>query len=229
MGADLLMGGDLRITARKPTAMDLWTYENQARSRGYRRIVGVDEAGRGPLAGPVVAAAVVLPDDFMPDGVKDSQTPIAAARERAFDRIMAEATAVGVGITEPEVIDRINILRATHLSMKAALEDLDCAFDFILVDGLAVEGLPSESLAIVGGDGRSVSIGAASIVAKVTRDAIMVELDAMYPDYGFASHKGYCTKKHLSALDRLGPCPCHRKSFAPVAERISNCRLPGLG
>ncbi len=208
--------------------MDPWTYENQARSQGYRRIVGLDEAGRGPLAGPVVAAAVVLPEEFTTDGVGDSKALTAAARERAFDRIMAEATAVGIGITGPEVIDRINILRATHLSMKAALDDIGSAFDFVLVDGLAVAGLPSESLAIVGGDARSVSIGAASIIAKVTRDAIMVEIDARYPGYGFTSHKGYCTKDHLSALDRLGPCPCHRVSFAPVAERISNCRLPGL-
>ena len=208
--------------------MNPWTYENQARSQGHQRIAGLDEAGRGPLAGPVVAAAVVLPEDFTTDGVGDSKALSATARKRAFDRIMAEAAAVGIGITGPEVIDRINILRATHLAMKAALDDIGSAFDYILVDGLAVAGLPAESLAIVGGDARSISIGAASIIAKVTRDAIMVELDADYPYYGFASHKGYCTKNHLDALDRHGPCPCHRKSFAPVAERISNCRLPGL-
>jgi ribonuclease HII len=209
--------------------VDLWAYEKEAQSRGYMRVVGLDEAGRGPLAGPVVTAAVILPHDFDLKGIGDSKALTPRQREKAFARILAEVKAMGIGVIGPEVIDDINILRATHVAMRAALDDLDAAFDFILVDGLAVPGLPTESMPIVGGDAKSASIGAASIVAKVTRDRIMRELDAEYPQYGFASHKGYCTHDHLRALEEHGPCPCHRRSFAPVAERIANCRLPGFG
>lgn len=208
-------------------AVDRWAFENEARELGYKRIAGLDEAGRGPLAGPVVAAAVVLPPDFDPKGIRDSKTLSPAARETACRRVMAEALGVGVGVVGPEVIDEINILRATHAAMRSALEDL-AAFDFVLVDGLPVGGLPAPSRAIVGGDSRSVSIAAASIVAKVTRDRIMLDYHRAYPDYDFASHKGYGTREHLAALDRCGPCPAHRRTFAPVAERIANCRLPGL-
>jgi len=209
--------------------VDLWAYEREAQSRGYRRVVGLDEAGRGPLAGPVVTAAVILPRDFNLDGIGDSKALTPRSREKAFERIVAEAECVGIGIVGPEVIDDVNILRATHAAMRAALDDIGAVFDFILVDGLAVPGLPTDSMPIVGGDAKSASIGAASIVAKVTRDRIMEKIDAEYPQYGFASHKGYCTHEHLRALDEHGPCPCHRKSFAPVAERMANCRLPGLG
>lgn len=218
--------------------MDPWYYENQARLDGYQSIAGVDEAGRGPLAGPVVAAAVVLPDPstlrqaqgsgFDPRGIHDSKKMSPSAREKAFARITSEALAFGVGIVDPATIDEINILRATHRAMRAALNDLGAVFDFILVDGLAVPELPAPSRAIVAGDSLSVSISAASIIAKVTRDRIMLELHEQYPDYGFASHKGYGTKEHIAAIDRCGPCPCHRKSFSPVSERIANCRLPGL-
>lgn len=204
-----------------------WTYEDQARSDGYKIVVGLDEAGRGPLAGPVVAAAVVLPDGFDINGIDDSKKLSAKARENACKRIVAEC-AYGVGIIGPEVIDEINILRATHRAMNAALDDLSAAFDFILVDGLAVPGLPKPSRAIVKGDSLSVSISAASIVAKVTRDAIMVEMDKQYPQYGFAGHKGYGSKKHIEAIMQIGPCPCHRMTFAPISERTANCRLPGL-
>lgn len=207
---------------------DRWFFENEAREQGYERVVGLDEAGRGPLAGPVVAAAVLLPLGFDCEGIADSKCIAPAKRARVFDRILAEAAAVGVGIVGSETIDEINILRATHKAMQAALNDLGAAFDMVLVDGLPVPGLPEASRAIVKGDSKSVSIGAASIVAKVTRDRIMLELDREYPGYGFASHKGYCSREHLDALDRLGPCPCHRRSFAPVYERIAACRLPGL-
>lgn len=207
--------------------IDPWAYEKQAWAEGYVHIAGLDEAGRGPLAGPVVAAAVVLPDGFDIDGIGDSKAMTARAREMMFERITSEA-AYGVGIIEPEVIDRINILRATDAAMRAALKELGAAFDFILVDGRPVPELPGPSRAIVKGDSLSVSIGAASIVAKVTRDRIMVELDSKYPEYGFAGHKGYGCKSHLAALNEFGPCPCHRRSFGPVAERIMDCRLPGL-
>lgn len=205
-----------------------WTFEEQARADGYGVIAGMDEAGRGPLAGPVVAAAVILPMDFDPTGVNDSKMMTAAAREKMFARIISEALAYGVGIIGPEVIDEINILRATHRAMRAALNDLGVVFDFILVDGRAVPELPKPSRAIVKGDSKSVSIAAASIIAKVTRDRIMVEIDGLYPEYGFAGHKGYGSKLHMEAINRLGPCPCHRKSFSPIAERKANCQLPGL-
>lgn len=208
--------------------IDPWAYEKQAWEQGFTCVAGVDEAGRGPLAGPVVAAAVVLPRGFDAGGIGDSKAMTAKARERMFERITAEAS-FGVGIVGPDVIDTINILRATHAAMRAALEELGAASDFILVDGRPVPDLPARALAIVKGDALSVSIGAASIVAKVTRDRIMVELDGQYPEYGFAGHKGYGSRSHVAALDAHGPCPCHRRSFAPVAERIANCRLPGLG
>ena len=209
--------------------MDNWAYEKQARLEGCTRIVGLDEAGRGPLAGPVVAAAVLLAPDSDATGINDSKTLSPMTRERLFHRIMSEAEAVGIGVIGPEVIDRVNILRATHIAMKAALDDLGADFDFVLLDGLPVAGLGVRSLPIIRGDSKSVSIAAASIIAKVTRDNIMTELDGTYPQYGFASHKGYCTAAHLSALDRHGPCPCHRRSFAPVSERVHSCCLPGLG
>jgi len=205
-----------------------WTYEQQARAEGYEIIVGLDEAGRGPLAGPVVAAAVVLPAGFDASGIRDSKIMTAKAREKMYARITSEAVAYGVGIIGPEVIDEINILRATHLAMRTALEDLGLGFDYILVDGRPVPDLPRPSRAIVKGDSLSVSIGAASIIAKVTRDSIMVEMDRLYPEYGFAGHKGYFCKSHIEAIDRQGPCACHRKSFSPISERIANCRLPGL-
>ncbi len=204
---------------------DPWKYEKAAGCRGFRSVAGVDEVGRGPLAGPVVAAAVVLPEGFDAEGVRDSKRLSERSREIVCERIMCEAIGVGVGIVAPEVIDEINILRATCKAMKAALDDLSAAFDFVLVDGLSVSGFGVPSMAVVKGDNKSVSIAAASIVAKVTRDRIMVGLDSEFPDYGFASHKGYGSKLHLEALDRYGPCPCHRMTFAPVRERAAQCRL----
>lgn len=206
---------------------DPWAYEKQAWANGYARVAGVDEVGRGPLAGPVVAAAVVLPEGFDSEGIDDSKALTPAARERMFQRITAEAV-FGVGVIGPEIIDEINILRATYAAMRAALDQIGAAFDFILLDGRPVPDLQAKSLAIVKGDSLSVSIGAASIVAKVTRDRIMVEIDKDFPEYGFAGHKGYCSRVHLAALEKYGVCPCHRKSFAPVAERMLMCRLPGL-
>jgi ribonuclease HII len=207
---------------------DIWTYENHARIMGHKAIVGLDEAGRGPLAGPVVAAAVILPDGFDPTGVDDSKRLTPTKREMMFGKITKEAAAVGVGIVEPGEIDRINILCATHLAMRMAVEDLGIPCDYVLVDGLPVSGLGAPSLAIVKGDSKCVSIGAASIVAKVTRDRIMVALDRQYPGYGFAKHKGYGCRSHIDAINRLGPCPCHRMSFSPISERNKNCLLPGL-
>lgn len=207
---------------------DLWVYEKRAWENGFTRVVGVDEVGRGPLAGPVVAAAVVLPRDFGCEGIRDSKALTPKSRETAYDRIAQNALSIGIGIISPEIIDKINILQATHAAMKAALTQMGAVFDFILVDGLPVRNLPTESLAIIKGDTLSVSICAASIIAKVTRDRIMLQIDQEYPQYGFANHKGYSSSEHIAAIKAHGPCPYHRMTFARVRERIENCCLPGL-
>jgi ribonuclease HII len=181
-------------------------------------VAGVDEAGRGPLAGPVVASAVILPPRIRLSGVNDSKQLTAAAREAAYEVVVRKALAWAVAAVEVERIDCINILRATHEAMAAALQALDPAPDGALVDGLPVQGLPCPHQALVDGDALCTSIAAASIIAKVTRDRLMCELDARYPGYGLAQHKGYGTREHLRALRELGPSPCHRRSFRPVAE-----------
>lgn len=182
-------------------------------------MAGVDEAGRGPLAGPVVAGAVILPvlaEELT--GLNDSKQLTAAKRERLFLALLeCEQAVCSVGVASVEEIDRFNILRATHLAMARAVEGLACVQ--ISPGGwIAVKGLPVPHRAIVKGDGRSLSIAAASVLAKVTRDRMMTEADASYPQYGFAKHKGYGTKAHMEALRRHGPCPLHRRSFAPVSQ-----------
>lgn len=181
----------------------------------YRCVAGVDEAGRGPLAGPVVAAAVVFPDRVCPDGVADSKSLTAAQREAAWHHIVSCA-AWAVGAAEPDEIDRLNILRATHLAMRRAVEGLPTPPDFLLVDGLPAHGLPAPCRFLVKGERQSASIAAASIVAKVTRDRLMMAWHEQYPAYNFARHKGYGTPEHLRALAKHGPCPLHRQSFSPV-------------
>lgn len=206
-------------------------HEREAWSQGYLTLAGVDEAGRGPLAGPVVAAAVVIPRDVLEaehtrlfSGIADSKTLTAKRRESLFARLSEESSvARGVGLADVAEIDSLNILRATHLAMKRAVEALDRAVDLILVDGRPVPGLPFASRAIVKGDAQSLLIAAASIVAKVTRDHLMDELDRQYPRYGFARHKGYGTAEHLAALREWGPTPVHRRSFAPVAAVQRPC------
>ncbi|HEX5322298.1 MAG TPA: ribonuclease HII [Capsulimonadaceae bacterium] len=201
------------------TTADLWANERVLLAEGCRLIGGIDEAGRGPLAGPVVAACVILPVDFSPEGIDDSKKLTEAQRETAFERIERQALAVGVGLVSPEEIDRINILRATHLAMRLALETLGATPDALLVDGLPVPGLACERvLALVGGDGLSISIAAASIVAKVTRDRLMRERHSDFPLYRFDKNKGYSSAFHLAALAEHGPCPLHRRSFAPVGQ-----------
>lgn len=198
--------------------------EHAALESGVFCIAGVDEAGRGPLAGPVVAAAVVFPADCLwgepeaiIEGINDSKTLSAKKRQVLLEQIKAfPGILIGVGKCSPKEIDRINILRATHLAMRKALDNLAELPELALVDGLPVPGLPVPSRSMIKGDSRSFSIASASIVAKETRDAIMVKMDKKYPGYGFAAHKGYGTRRHLEALKRLGPCPIHRKSFKPV-------------
>lgn len=211
-------------------------FERQAWEQGYRRLAGVDEAGRGPLAGPVMAAALVFERGFLESEqygllaeVNDSKRLTSSQRDDLFALLTGTAGVVySVGIATVGEIDTCNILRATHLAMNRALAGLADPADFILVDGLPVPGLPCPSQSIVEGDGRSLSIAAASIIAKVTRDRLMLEIDRLYPGYGFARHKGYGTKAHLRALLEYGPCPEHRHSFRPVQEviRMRSAGLP---
>jgi ribonuclease HII len=201
-------------------------WERTLRRLGYRCIAGVDEAGRGALAGPVVAAAVVLPDAFSSVGIDDSKRLTPAQREEAFERIMAGASAVAIGIASHDEIDRINILEATKHAMQQAVATLQPPPDFLLVDGAAL--LCSWPVwGLIKGDRRALPIAAASIIAKVTRDRMMTLYDGQYPDYGFALHKGYGTPEHLSQLRRLGACAIHRNSFQPVmlAGRAPEARV----
>lgn len=198
-----------------------FTIELQAMREGSKLVAGIDEAGRGPWAGPVVAAAVVLDPTSIPDGLNDSKRLTEARREALFAPIMASAK-VGIGIAEVERIDRDNILQATFWAMAQALEQID-GVALALVDGNRAPKLPCPVQTIVAGDARSLSIAAASIIAKVTRDRIMLAHDATYPLYGFARHKGYGTAQHQEALKRLGPTPLHRRSFAPVAALLAQC------
>lgn len=198
--------------------------ERSARLAGCRCVAGIDEAGRGALAGPVVAACVVLPPDYIPTGVDDSKKLSPAERARCFDIIVSSAIGIGVGCISCDVIDRINILRATHEAMRQAVANLPTGVcpDLALIDGLPVLPFPITQRSIVGGDGKSASIAAASIIAKVTRDRMMCELDARHPQYQFAIHKGYGTRAHLDAIIEHGPCSEHRRSFRPVANMASD-------
>ncbi len=199
-------------------------FENEARKLGCFSIAGIDEAGRGPLAGPVVAAAVILPfDSIIPSGINDSKKLTAKQRIKIFDEIKSQKNILwSVGIVSAEIIDQINILQATWLAMKEALLNLNEKVDFCLVDGLPVKGLPVKHQAIVKGDSRSASIAAASIVAKETRDLLMLDFAKIYPEYAFEKHKGYGTKIHLDSLNKYGACPIHRRSFEPVRIAVNN-------
>ncbi|MDE2861127.1 MAG: ribonuclease HII [Chloroflexota bacterium] len=208
-------------TAPQPPTFD---EETALRRLGNRVVAGVDEAGRGPLAGPVVAGAVVIPPDLRAPWIgrlRDSKQLSASRRAELYACIRDSGVGWAAGVVSNEEVDRLGIASATREAMLRALGSLPSRPDFVLVDGLPVDldGLPAKAL--VGGDGRCMSIAAASIVAKVTRDAIMLEEHARYPDYGFDSNKGYPTPAHLEQLRRLGPCPIHRRSFAPVHEAMS--------
>ena len=196
--------------------MPMRIFEHDAQARGYRLIAGVDEAGRGPLAGPVVSAAVVLPADFECKDITDSKKLSEKKREALFPFIQENALAFGVGIADHKEIDRINILQAALLSMKRAVEALSPKPDYLLIDGKFTIDSPLDQEAIVKGDSKSLSIASASILAKVTRDRIMKELAVQYPEYGFDRHKGYPTKAHKEAILANGPCPVHRQSFRGV-------------
>ena len=199
--------------------------ENAARRRGAARIAGLDEVGRGPMFGPVVAAAVILPKGCSLQGLTDSKQLTEKQRNEFDAAIRAEAVAWAIAAVDADTIDRINIRRASLLAMRMAVEQLAVAPDYVLPDYLLIDGRdtidwPCAQQAVIKGDARSVSIAAASVLAKVHRDRLLVELDAVYPGYGLARHKGYCSPEHLEALRRLGPTPLHRKSYAPVAQRM---------
>lgn len=193
--------------------------ERSLRDRGVRYAAGVDEAGRGALAGPVIAAAVILPDDVMITGLDDSKRLTPARRDVLYDKITDLATAVGVGRSDASVIDTVNIRRANLLAMKEAVEALSPAPGHLLIDGIDTIDWQGPQTTVVGGDAHSVSIAAASIIAKVTRDRIMVACDPDFPEYGFARHKGYGTAAHLSALEAHGPSTVHRRSFLRKRRR----------
>lgn len=190
-----------------------YEYEKQALENGFKLVCGIDEAGRGPLCGPVCAAAVILPYGFEIEGINDSKKLSEKKREVLYDVITKNAVAYSVAMTDAKTIDEINILQATFLAMRNAVNTLSIKPDFALIDGNQKPGLDIEQLTVVKGDAKSISIAAASILAKVTRDRYMKELDEKYPQYFFAKHKGYGTKLHYEMLEKYGLCPEHRKTF----------------
>jgi len=188
-------------------------YETEAYNSGYRLVAGIDEAGRGPLAGPVVAACVMLPEGCLIEGVNDSKKLSAAQRDKLYDVIIEKAVSFGVGIIDEKCIDEINILNATKLAMKQAVDELKPRPEILLIDAVKLENVNIPQMSIIKGDALSISIAAASIIAKVTRDRIIDEADNVYPLYGFKKHKGYGTAEHINAIKKYGLCPIHRISF----------------
>lgn len=204
------------------TEMDPYQYDESIRKDGFSVIAGIDEAGRGPVAGPVVAAAVILPEDFRIEGIRDSKKIPKKEREELFWAILLNALDIGIGIVDSHVIDRINILRATRQAMHNAAMDLTNNIsgkpDIILIDALTIPSIKIKQMPIIKGDAKSASIAAASIIAKVVRDGIMLKYHSIYPQYEFDRHKGYATKAHLDKIKKYGPCPIHRKSFQKVMD-----------
>ncbi len=199
--------------------MPTFEYEEKARQNGYRFICGCDEAGRGPLCGPVVAAAVILPEGLIIEGLDDSKKLTEKKREKLYDVIIEKALSYAICEASPEEIDEINILNASMLAMRRAVAALDIPADFALIDGNCSRGFEIPTETVVGGDKKSYSIAAASILAKVTRDRQCLELDREYPEYGIAKHKGYPTKDHMDKVREIGPAPIYRKSFLKFLEK----------
>ena len=199
-------------------ACDPLSFERSARASGFTCIAGLDEAGRGPLAGPVVAAAVMLPEGLLIPGLTDSKRVTEQERERLFGVIQGQSVCYGIGIVDERTIDEVNILQATVIAMERALGSLLPRPDYLLIDALTLPRISIPQNPLIRGDYRSHSIAAASILAKVTRDRLMLELHEKFPQYNFQKHKGYGTREHLSLLRKYGPCEAHRRSFQPVAE-----------
>lgn len=201
--------------------MDLYQYERELYKNGIKYIAGVDEVGRGPLIGPVVSACVVLRENFIPEGLTDSKKLSEKKRDMFYDIIMKNALGVGIGIVDACEIDKINIYEASKKSMILAIENCNCKIDHVLIDAMKLDiNIPSTS--IIKGDAKSISIAAASVIAKVTRDRMMYELDKKYPMYGFKDHKGYPTKKHVDALNKYGLIEGYRKTYGPVKDYINS-------
>jgi len=206
--------------------IDLYEYENELYNKGYNYIGGIDEVGRGPLIGPVVTACVVLPKDFVLEGLTDSKKLTEKKREQYYDYIIEHAVSYGIGIVSPERIDEINIYEATKEAMYMAYNEANkkIKIDYILIDAMPLD-LEIPNTSIIKGDSKSISIAAASVVAKVTRDRMMYELDKKYPEYGFGSHKGYPTKKHIEAINKYGLIEGYRKTYGPVKEVIERNKV----
>ena len=202
---------------------DLLKYEKDLYKNGVNLIAGVDEVGRGPLVGPVVAAAVILPINYHLDGLNDSKKLTEKKRERFYDILMREAIAIGIGEASAKEIDEINIYQASKLAMMRALKNLKIKPEHVLVDAMPLKEIDIPSTSIIHGDALSLSIAAASVIAKVTRDRMMIELDKKYPEYGFAQHKGYPTKKHLEVLQKYGVLDNYRFTYGPVRDLINSC------
>ena len=202
--------------------VDLYKYENELYDKGIEYIAGVDEVGRGPLIGPVVTACVILPKGFILDGLTDSKKLTEKKRDLYYDYIMENALSVSVGIMDNDVIDEVNIYEATKLAMYQAINNSKITPEHVLIDAMKLEKLEMDSTSIIKGDSKSISIAAASVIAKVTRDRMMYELDEKYPVYGFKKHKGYPTKAHVEAIEKYGILPSHRKTFNPVTKHVKH-------
>lgn len=199
----------------------MFSYERQVWAMGYSLVAGLDEVGRGPLAGPVVAAAVILPNELVLPGIEEVRRLTGKKRQDLYAQVKESALGIGVGMVHPDGIDEANVMMATYKAMVKAVQNLPVAPDYLLIDSLHLPGVTQPQAPIAAGDSQSCSIAAASLVAKVTRDDYMVEMDKLYPQYGFASHKGYGTLEHREALERYGPCPIHRKTYGSVREIMS--------
>lgn len=192
---------------------EMWFFENEKKLDGYKLVAGVDEAGRGPLAGPVFAACVILPDVCVINGINDSKKLSEKKREMLFDEITEKAIAYSIASIDEKIIDEVNILNATHMAMNKAVSEMSVKPDYVLIDGNSIKNMTTPHQTIVKGDAKSISIAAASILAKVARDRFICEIADKYPEYEFKKHKGYGTKVHTDALKKYGPCEIHRKSF----------------
>ncbi|MGE5615076.1 MAG: ribonuclease HII [Bacillota bacterium] len=203
-----------KISAREKKRLEeMSKYEKEAYLKGFRYVAGIDEAGRGPLAGPVVAACVMLPEGCLIEGLNDSKKLSPSKRKSLYDIIMERAVSVGIGIVDEKYIDNMNILNATKLAMKKAIDQVDPKPDLLLIDAVKLPDMDILQVPIIKGDSLSISIAAASIIAKVTRDRLIEEADSLYPVYGFKKHKGYGTAEHINAIRKYGICPIHRISF----------------
>ena len=205
----------------KVSEEEMLNYERELYDKGYELIGGVDEAGRGPLVGPVVAACVILPKNYKLEGLNDSKQLTEKKRDKYYDIIMKEAISVGVGVVDSKTIDEINILEASRLAMKLAIDDMKIKPQYVLSDAMKLTNIDIPYKDIVHGDALSLSIAAGSVIAKVTRDRMMYELDKKYPQYGFAKHKGYPTKAHMEALEKYGPLENYRFTYKPVSDLIN--------